>query len=236
MGALVEGLGLGHPFIVENGGAIVFPPSSFPGELLVARESEGARILELGPPRASLVQALAEITREAQVRVRGFADMPHEEVQALTGLSEAGAKRALQREYDEPFLVEEGGSVEAIERAAGKRGLVVSHGGRFHHLMGGSDKGLAVRTLLALYERAGRRREAAALGDAESDLSMLQAVRRPVVVPRGDGTVDPVLAAALPDAERAPLPGPAGWNAAVLALLDGTRLPRIPETAEGGRG
>lgn len=234
MGLLARRLGLAQPFIVENGGAIVFPPSSFEGDVPGAREAAGERILDLGPPRASLVQALRQIAREAQVPVRGFADLNPVELQALTGLSGPAALLALEREYDEPFLVEQGGAVDDLARAAASHGLTVSHGGRFHHLMGGSDKGLAVRTLLALYERAGRGLPAAGLGDAETDLSMLRAVSRPIVVPRRDGKFDPALAAQLPDAERAPLPGPAGWNAAILALLEGRRLPRLREAADGG--
>jgi hypothetical protein len=35
------------------------------------------------------------------------------------------------------------------------------------------------------------------------------------------------MAAVLPDAEVAPAPGPAGWNAAVLAVLGGGRLPQV---------
>ena len=46
-------------------------------------------------------------------------------------------------------------------------------------------------------------------------------------MPRPDGTLDPVLAARLPAAERAPGPGPAGWAAAVLAALAGEPLPRV---------
>jgi len=52
-------------------------------------------------------------------------------------------------------------------------------------------------------------------------------VERPIVVPRPSGGPDPALAAALPGAELAPAPGPVGWNAAVLALLEGGRLPRV---------
>jgi mannosyl-3-phosphoglycerate phosphatase len=234
MGLLVRRLGLSHPFIVENGGAIVFPPSSFDADVPGAREAEGERILDLGPPRESLVQALGEVAGEAGVRVRGFADLAPAELQGLTGLSGPAAVLALEREYDEPFLVEDAGAVDELARAAARRGLVVSHGGRFHHLMGGSDKGLAVRTLLALYQRAGQRLESAGLGDAETDLSMLRAVSRPIVVPGRDGSLDPGLAEHLPDAERAPSPGPAGWNAAVLALLEGRTLPRIREAAERG--
>jgi hypothetical protein len=53
---------------------------------------------------------------------------------------------------------------------------------------------------------------------------MLERVDRPIVIPRSSGAIDNVLAARLPQAERAPAPGPAGWNAAVLAVLGGRRL------------
>jgi hypothetical protein len=56
---------------------------------------------------------------------------------------------------------------------------------------------------------------------------MLQAVDRPIVMPDKAGDVDPALASALPGAERAPGPGPAGWAKAVRAVLAGDRLPRV---------
>lgn len=228
VGKIGRDLGLSHPFIVENGGAVVFPVGSFPGRVTGARPLGRGRVLVLGSPRASLVQALREVAAETRVGVRGFADMTPAELSSLSGLSLAAARLALEREYDEPFLVEGGAEgLEALERAAAARGLRVEHGGRFHHLTGQSDKGLAVRTLLAHYERVGRRFASAGLGDAETDLPLLSAVDRPVVVPRRDGSLDPTLAASLPGAERAPEPGPAGWNEAVLALLEGRELPRV---------
>lgn len=235
MGLLVRLLGLAHPFIVENGGAIVFPPGSFDGDVPGARELEGQRILELGPPRWALIAALREIAAEAGAAVRGFADMSSVELIELTGLSGPAAQLALEREYDEPFLLEGGEEVlAALGQVGARRGLQISHGGRFHHLMGGSDKGLAVRTLLALYTRAGRDLRSAGLGDAETDLPLLRAVERPIVVPRRDGSIDPALASHLPGAEHAPAPGPSGWNAAVLALLEGRRLPHLGDATERG--
>lgn len=234
MGLLVRLLGLAHPFIVENGGAIVFPPGSFDGDVPGARELEGQRILELGSPRRALIAALREIAGEAGAPVRGFADMNSVELIELTGLSGPAAQLALEREYDEPFLVEDDASLARLSRAAEARGLQLSHGGRFHHLMGGSDKGLAVRTLLALHSRAGRDLRSAGLGDAETDLPLLRAVERPIVVPRRDGSIDPALASHLPGAEHAPAPGPSGWNAAVLALLEGRRLLHLGDATERG--
>lgn len=236
MQALAAELGLGHPFIVENGGAIVFPPGSFDRDVPGARADGDTRVLPLGTPRTRLSLQLRELASAVGVRVRGFADMSVEEVQEVTGLSAAAARLALQREYDEPFLLEDESAVPALDRTATARGLQLSHGGRFHHLMGSSDKGHAVRSLLALYRRAGRGLRSAGLGDAETDLPLLRSVERPVVVPRRDGTPDPVLVAHLRDAEMAPAPGPAGWNEAVLALIEERSLPRLPEsTPASGR-
>jgi mannosyl-3-phosphoglycerate phosphatase len=108
---------------------------------------------------------------------------------------------------------------ERLDAAAGRRGLRVTRGGRLHHLTGPVDKGEAVRGLLDLLPEAPG--FVVGLGDAANDLSMLQAADRAIVMPRKDGRIDPVLAAALPGAERAPEPGPAGWNAAILAVLEG---------------
>ena len=70
----------------------------------------------------------------------------------------------------------------------------------------------------------GRRFVTVGLGDAPNDLPFLRLVDRPVVMPRPGGDLDPELVAALPHGERAPDPGPAGWNLAVMAILAGRRL------------
>lgn len=234
MEPLARALELGHPFIVENGGAVIFPEGCFelvPG----AREEGGCRILELGFPRQRLIEALSALAAEAGLYVRGFAAMTPLELHHLTGLSETAAQLALRRDYDEPFLLEDEAELGALCHAASRYGLQVTHGGRFFHLSGGSDKGLAVRTLLAHYERAGQFFTSVGFGDAATDVSLLRAVDRPILVPRADGALDATLASNLPGAERAPLPGPAGWNASVLALLQGEGLPKAPAGASPQR-
>ena len=86
--------------------------------------------------------------------------------------------------------------------------------------------GVATRRLLAMYAAGGQLRSVG-LGDAPSDLPMLQAVDRPILVPRPDGSLDAELASSLPAAERAREPGAAGWNAAVLAVLGDRPLDRV---------
>lgn len=212
-------LDLEGPYVVENGGALAIPASARGWKAPMAPRGGGPLLVPLGAPHARLVEALAEIAAEVGVSVRGFADLTVEEIAERTGLPVEAARLAATREYDEPFLIEgepASGAETALAEAASRRGLRVTSGGRFRHLTGPADKGRAVRQLLALY---GAPVASVALGDSANDLTMLEAVDRPVLVPRPDGRVAEVLARALPSAERAPWPGPRGWNEAVLAVL-----------------
>lgn len=201
--------------IVENGGAVIM------------RKGPASSMVVLGEERAVLVHALQAIEGETGATIRSFSGMGRNEVAVLTGLDPADAGLALQREYDEPFLLEDEGRAAAVAAAAEARGLRVTRGGRFWHLTGATDKARALRTLIGFYAAEARRFTVVALGDSPNDVSLLRAADRPVVLPRPDGAVDPLVSAALPDAERAPHPGPAGWNAAVLAVLNGERLPAV---------
>jgi len=218
MEPLADAIGAKGPFVVENGSAVI--------------QSERDRdVLVLGTTRDRLLDLLPVVAREAGIRVRPFAAMSVAEVAALTGLPPEQAALALRREYDEPFVVEEPPGRdpevdERLDRAARGRGLRVTHGGRVHHLTGPADKGQALRALAHAWP-GGLRGDVVGLGDAANDVTLLLAADRPILMPRPDGSLDPVLAARLPAAERAPGPGPAGWAAAVLAALAGEPLPRV---------
>jgi mannosyl-3-phosphoglycerate phosphatase len=228
MEPLVRVLGLATPFVVENGGALVVPRSLLPRGERPADDDGPYAEIPLGTPRRVLVEALHELAGRVGVTVRGFAGLTSFDLERLTGLSSASATSALRRHYDEPFLVEGGDEPAArLAGAAARRGLVVTRGGQFHHLTGRVGKGDALKRLLEIYGAARRRFHTVALGDAANDLSMLELCDRPVVVPRANGTLEPTLAAALPRAERAPGPGPAGWNEAVLGILRGERLASV---------
>jgi mannosyl-3-phosphoglycerate phosphatase len=229
MEPLAAALGLATPLIVENGGALVFPVDMLPAPPADARRDGAHVIVPLGLSRGELLVTLPEVAREAGVRARGFEGMSANEVAGLTGLTVEAASRAREREWDEPFVVQ--GPIppdgdERLSEAARRRGLRVTRGGRFHHLTGASDKGKALRTLLDLLPLA-TLGQTVGLGDSANDLPMLTAVDRPIVMPREDGSVDPALAAALPDAERGSKAGPEGWGGAVLAVLAGQPLSRV---------
>jgi len=203
--------------IVENGGAIVRD-----------RGQEHREITVLGAPHDKLVAALALIANEAGARLTGFSALPPPELSRLTGLSAEEVRRARFREYDEPFLLEEG-DLARVAAAAAHHGLRVSRGGRFLHLTGATDKGRAFRVLLGLLAAGGRLFHTVGLGDAPNDVPLLQAVDEPILVPRPDGPVHEKLRAAFPQAAHAQAPGPEGWKAAVLDVLER----RAREVAQG---
>lgn len=231
MEPLAAAIGAEGPLVVENGGAIVAPAGATGVWPPWEKRSGSRAVLVLGVERDRLLEELPGVARAAGVRVKPFFEMTVDEVVGLTRLPPDEAALAMQREYDEPFIVLDppgrDPEVDArLDRAARGRGLRVTHGGRVHHLTGPSDKGQAVRAIVHGWP-GGIEGDVVGLGDAANDLPLLTAVSRPIVMPQPDGTVDSTLAARLPAAERAPGPGPAGWAAAVLAVLENRRLDRL---------
>jgi mannosyl-3-phosphoglycerate phosphatase len=219
---LREQLGFTDPFITENGGAIFVPRNYFPFALPTARVESGYQVLELGERYQKLVRALDEGAKTSGVALRGFSRMTDAEVAKLTGLSRADAKRARQREYDEAFLLEKAGpkQKDRFFRWIEQRGLRWRQGGRFLHLMGDNDKGVAVSRLAALYRQLYGEVRTVGLGDSPNDLDFLAAVDVPVLVARPDGTHDTEVRRKVSGVRLASGAGPAGWNDAVLEILE----------------
>ena len=208
------------PFVTENGGGVYIPKGYFDFPLEGAVLRGPYQVLELGLPYAALRLALKEIAHALGCRIRGFGDMPTEEVAERTGLPPSDAQLAKQREYDEPFILESATPpVDDIRRKAEARGLRCTSGGRFYHLIGQSDKGLACRHLANFYRRRYGAVTTVAIGDSLNDLSMLAVADRPMLVQRTDGAHDP--AVTFPTLVRVPGIGPVGWNRALLDLLQG---------------
>ncbi|HMK34158.1 MAG TPA: HAD-IIB family hydrolase [Desulfomonilaceae bacterium] len=223
MEPLYRELGLADPFIVENGGGIVFGAQSPIAAQAAALRTlhdpisqAGYSMIPLGTPYGVLVQTLQDISREVGCPLRGFASMTDNEVAALTGLEMREAVGARMRNYDEPFIVAESESRdEQIVNAARARGLLAVQGGRFWHLVGHNGKGAAVSVLLEMYRQKYPGLRTVALGDSPNDFPFLELVEFPVLV--GDQN-----RALLPDSlthVSRVAAGPEGWNVAILEIL-----------------
>lgn len=211
------------PFIVENGAAVYVPFETFGFTPERSRRRTSYHVIELGTPYALLRDVLRQIETAVGTRLRGFGDLSVDEVMATTGLSREDALRSMLREFDEPFLVNGPPKlIEEICRQIVTRGLNWTRGGRFFHLMGNNDKGRAVEILLRCYQRQGldpalSGLETIGIGDSLNDLPLLLTVDHPILVQKPDGSYDPDIN--LPNLIRAPGVGPAGWNHAVLDIL-----------------
>ncbi|MBI3484730.1 MAG: HAD-IIB family hydrolase [Acidobacteria bacterium] len=220
-------IGNAHPFITENGGGIFIPHGYFPQRIEGAVTVKTYHCIALARPYEEITEALDEISAEAGVDAVGFHQMSAREIAENSGLDPQQVQLARQRDYDEPFFL--AGATpkkeDAFIRLARERKLEVVRGSRFWHIHAGSDKGRAVRELMKHF-RAGWRVKlrAIALGDSANDLPMLVAADAAVLLPKHDGSLDEAVTAKLPRIIRGSAPGPAGWNEAVLQLLEGSKV------------
>lgn len=214
------------PFICENGGGIAALPESqeaaFLSDLLPHVKPllrNDYLLFPLGKSYDDLVVALDEIAVETGCSLRGFSAMSDRDVARLTGLSAADAKRARNRNFDEPFLPDncEPATAEHIGLAASHRGLEVVRGGRFWHLIGHGGKGYAVSLVREAYRRRFPEIFSVGLGDSPNDFSFLELMDVPVLV--GASAMSEPLPRSLLRAVRVAAGGPEGWNEAVLGIL-----------------
>lgn len=219
---LMASLGLsGQPWIAENGGVVALPAdwlSAYPLENASAPDAHGLCHVAVASSRHAILSVLEALA--AEFTFEGFANMSLARISELTGLADSEAALASQREASEPLVWQD--SPERLEEfrvRLSREGLKLTRGGRFHHVTGDSDKGVAARYLIARYRLCERRRPwTLGFGDGANDLPLLAAVDNGVLIPSvGDSTQrdsDMQQYPALSDERRcyrASAPGPVGW-------------------------
>ena len=219
-------MGVFHPFIVENGGAIFIPQSYFPFPFDYRKKVDNLLAIELGSPYKEIRRLLNEVRAKGGFHFRGFGDMSVEEVAQVTGLGIELARLAKQREYSETLVIaseakqspvtcrEKDKALAAIKGI----GLNWTHGGRFYGIMGANDKGKAVNILVDLYRQMWGEVETTGLGDSLNDLPMLSVVDLPILVQKKDGNCEEIN---LPRLRRVQGVGPEGWSRAIRELVEG---------------
>ncbi len=202
LGALLQKIGLATPYIVENGSAIY--------------SAEGSLIKAVGTARAKLVAALKE-ARQAGFHFTSYSDMSVSELVAHTGLTQEQAQQSLARDYTEPLIWRDSAAaMSAFISLLQAQNLQCIQGGRFLHIMGPCDKGMAMRELIrTCYPQ--EEGTVIALGDSANDRAMLELADIAVVVRSAKHEV--LTIAGHKRLITTELIGPAGWNEAVLAIL-----------------
>jgi len=188
--------------IVENGAGVVWPGSE---------RSADRR-------HAALRAALEALPENLRTGFTGFTDWGPEGVARETGLPPADAARAAARDFSEPGLwqgseADRAAFLEALEA----RGITARQGGRFLTLSFGADKADRMQEVA---ERIAPGAYRLALGDAPNDIAMLEAADLGIIIANPHGAqIDTLAGESTGRIRRSTLPGPAGWNAAVLETL-----------------
>jgi len=212
-------MGLSDPFIVENGGAVFVPGRAFDLRDVNFVEKGPYHVMELGVPYTDLCTVWREIKKK-NFRMKGFSEMTIEEIAACTGLPLEEASLAARREYSEPFMFSDtSDQFRLLESLLQKKGLRITPGGRFYHMIGRNDKGTAVQVLRKLYANTypDKRIWTAGLGDSANDIPMFRHVDMPIVIRKKTGEwehiqgIEPIIYS-----DKA---GPRGWAEMIHAIL-----------------
>lgn len=215
-----EEMGIIDPFIIENGGGIFFTDGYRNLDIQSGQKKAGYIIIELGVTYKRIRNFFATVM--TRFNARGFGDMSIKEISDLTGLSIDKAALAKNREYTEPFLLDSDQDSSALANLAKSRGMKITRGGRFYHLMGlHQDKGAAVRLVRDIFRRhMGENMISIGIGDRDNDRPMLQEVDIPVLIPHPEGDYSDIH---LPGLVKAEAPGARGWNDVVERILNGLK-------------
>ena len=187
--ALRAELGNEHPFIVENGAAVLIPEGYFLKAPAEAVARDGFLVREFAPSRAHWTAPLEQLRKQMPDSFTDFATAGVEGIARMTGLNLEQAAMANDREYSEP--VQWRGSDEELAlflatlKDAGAR---VLKGGRFYSVAGDCDKGQALRWLREQYALAAGAATVydLAIGDGANDVPMLEIAHRALQIPAPD--------------------------------------------------
>lgn len=221
---LARKIGLSHPLVIENGGALVIPENYDFAEPFKSTPgwSGQTQVMPLGTKLDVIKEALhaADNSLDAAAHYEGFSTMTVQEVSDATGLSLGEAQDAKNRGFSEPLRwLGDSKKLPDFENFLKRRGLRLTAGGRFIHVMGDTDKCTAMVHLAKMYEDCAVNAGKAfiiALGDSENDSAMLSGADIAVVVNNRAGSG---LEIKHPKLFRTTREGPHGWREAIEQIL-----------------
>ena len=202
------------PFIVENGSAVCIPEQYF------NTEGKDLTIKRFGPNREDILKTLDGMRKGYGYAFKSFNDMSVRELMEITGLDQASARMAKMRDASEPLVwMDSDARLHSFMSRLSSVGLTLIAGGRFYHVMGSVSKADSIEWLMNAYRDQNPELDyvSVGLGDSFNDIPMLEAVDIPVLVAGRHGNE---ILVKRDDLIRTVEPGPAGWNQAMLDIID----------------
>ena len=167
---------LNDPFIVENGAAVYgcYEQNSSEWELI------------LGKNYTELKNILFNISKKVNYHLTPLNDLSKKQIFELTGLSDQGITRALDRRWSVPFLNPPDDVFEKVKLICDSYNVHVFKGNRMSHLLSSeSHKGQAVNKLKVYLQNNDVK--IIALGDSQNDLPLLEYADISIVIPGKNG-------------------------------------------------
>jgi len=172
-------LNIVDPFIVENGSAIFLPKALFFQAPPAAVSRDDYWQITLGQSIQNIRAALNNINTPSSHYTR-LSGCTIEEAVNLTGLSSEQASQAVSREFSEPLIWHKDKAALAVfKEQLCAHHLTTLKGGRFLHVLGECDKGLAATLLKQYYAMPVK---TIVLGDSPNDAEMLSMADISIIV------------------------------------------------------
>lgn len=209
------------PFICENGAVANIPVNYFSPNVPRHKIHHGYEAHLFARSYEQVVSILNELRAKYGFKFRGFHDMSVDTLVAETQLSKEQSFAAKQRQASEPLTwLDSEAALEKFKLLLKIKGLIVTSGGRFLHVMTDVNKGEGVLWLRQQYKKLEPRTQwlTVGLGDSFNDVAMLEVVDYPVFISNPAGKQPEI--SHINKLIRPELPGPAGWNQSIIDLVN----------------
>ena len=210
---LHQQLKINEPFIVENGAALFIPKDYDKLDFSFLEEYENYYIYQLGLTYKKILKFYNKY--KVEFGLLGFSDMNKWELMKYTKLDSQIASLAKQRNFTEPFILNDESKLKSLKLLASKYGMKITKGGRFYHLIGiNQDKGKAVIETIKIFEKVFNKKiKSIALGDGENDIPMLENVDIPIIIKNYKGGY---INCKIKNIQKSTYKGSTGWSEMVL--------------------
>lgn len=217
-------LKLKTPFIVENGAAIYIPTDFLPSQPKDTEIVDGFYRKAFTQPRQYWLDLIDQHNASFADCFIGFSQMNDEQISLATGLSTQDAHLANQREFSEPLKWLAGETEKTTFKQKLKAaGANVLQGGRFVHVSGKCNKGIALQWLRKeMSEQLNSNFKSVALGDSYNDNDMLETADIAVQI-KTDKHSFPKLFRT-DSVIQSTLLGPKGWSECLHQILTDFKL------------